>query len=102
MKIMQGDAYGIPMTIKLNGAAISPEDVEDVEITLGNTPKHYLGGGVTFDNGAWAYQLGQLESFRLRDQADVQVRVKLLDGTTVIGKKLHAVNIEESKSKEVL
>ena len=54
MRILQGDSYPIPVEITQDGASITPEVIEEIEITIGNTVrKTYTGGGVFFTEGMW-------------------------------------------------
>lgn len=47
MRLIQGSTYEIPITLKVNGIAITPEDVDKVEIDIGRSTikKTYPAGG---------------------------------------------------------
>lgn len=102
-EMMQGDSYNIAISLKNNaGQEITPDDVTDVEITIGRTPKTYLQGEVSYADGKWLYPMSQDESFQLWPMmTDAQVRVKW-PGGVVEGQKLTGMPVAESKSKEVL
>lgn len=101
--MMQGDAYNLGFTIRNNaGSAVTPEDVINVEITIGNLTKTYLNGDVTYLNGRWYFPLTQAETFLFRPSAiKAQVRIKWANGV-VEGKPVYGVRVHESRSKEVL
>ena len=101
--MMQGDAYSLGFTVKNNaGSTVTPEDVIDVEITIGHLRKTYSSDQVTFYEGRWFFPLSQTETFDCWPKATkAQIRVKWKNGI-VEGKEIHGVRINESLSKEVL
>lgn len=101
--MMQGDAYNLGFTIRNNaGSAVTPEDVINVEITIGNLTKTFQNGDVTYLDGKWYFPLTQAETFQFRPSAvKAQVRIKWANGV-VEGKPAYGVRIHESRSKEVL
>jgi len=101
--MMQGDAYCLGIRIENNaGSVLTPEDVRDVEITVGHLRRTYADGALHYYNGLWLFPLSQEESFRFLPAAPkAQVRVVWANGA-VEGKPLYGVRIEESISKEVL
>lgn len=103
MSMMQGDAYSLGISI-LNNAnnPVTPEDVQEVEITVGKLRKTFTSGEVSYYGGLWMFPVTQEETFLFRAMATkAQVRVVWADGT-VEGKPLYGVRITESISKEVL
>lgn len=101
--MMQGDAYLLGISILNNaGSAVTPADVEDVEITIGHLKKKYSDAAISYSGGLWFFPLTQRETFGCLPAAPkAQVRVKWANGV-IEGKKLHGVRIDESISKEVL
>lgn len=101
--MMQGDAYSLGIEIRNNaGSIVTPEDVLEVEITIGGIRKTYSGGDVTYYSEKWLFPMSQEESFSIRPMAmNAQVRVVWRNGA-VEGRRLHGVIMEESRSKEVL
>lgn len=99
---MQGDQYGIPVRITMNGEPVTPETADAVEISIGQYTKT-SGDGVEYDSESesWVFGLTQAESFSFGAYEDVRVRVKLTGGD-VIGKKAGRIDIENSISKAVL
>lgn len=101
--MMQGDAYSIGFTVLNNaGSTVTPDDVIDVEISIGHLVKRYSNGQVTYFDGRWFFPLSQEETFDYWPKAvHSQIRVKWNNGI-VEGKPIHGVRINESISKEVL
>lgn len=101
--MMQGDAYSLGFTVLNNaGSVVTPDDVIDVEITIGHLAKNYSGGQVTFYDGRWFFPLSQVETFGYFPKSvKAQIRVKWKNGV-VEGKAIHGVRINESISREVL
>ena len=101
--MMQGDSYGLKVNI-LNSvdAVVTPDDVSDVEITVGTLSKTYKNGEVTYDGKLWIFPITQEESFKLPvSRIKAQVRVMWTDGT-IEGVSLGEIHVKESISKEVL
>lgn len=101
--MMQGDSYYLGISIRNNaGSPVTPDDVRDVEITIGHLRKTYMNAQLIFNDGLWMFPLSQGESFRYWPSAvKAQVRVFWANGV-VEGKPLYGVRISESISKEVL
>lgn len=101
--MMQGDSYNLGITILNNaGNPVTPDDIKDVEITIGHLRKTYMKAELTFYEGMWMFPLNQQETFRYLPSAlKAQVRVAWANGV-VEGKPLYGVRNLESISKEVL
>ena len=101
--MMQGDAYLLGINIRNNaGVPVTPVDVEDVEITIGNIKKKYSDAALSYKNGVWMFPLTQKETFGYLPMAPkAQVRIKWANGV-IEGKPLYGIRINESISKEVL
>ena len=50
-KIKQGDAYALPIQIRLNGELIGVEDVEAAEFCLGDGLRKLYPGDVSYEAG---------------------------------------------------
>lgn len=103
--MMQGDAYSLEIEI-LNGEqdAVTPEDVVDVEITIGSLSKTYASDEVSYDEERekWLFPLTQEETFKFYPaRVKAQARVVWKNGD-VEGASLGTINVLESISKEVL
>ena len=101
--MMQGDSYNLGINILNNaGQPVTPGDVRDVEITIGNLRKTYRNAQITFYDGVWLFPLSQEETLRYwPSSVKAQVRVAWANGV-IEGKPLYGVRINESISKEVL
>ena len=101
--MMQGDSYNLGISILNNaGNPVAPEDIKDLEITIGHLRKTYLNAQVTYYDGLWMFPLSQQETFDYWPASvKAQVRVVWKNGI-VEGKPLYGVRIGESMSKEVL
>lgn len=101
--MMQGDSYSLGVKILNNaGSAISPDDVTDVEITIGRVSKSMSKGQLSYENHSWLYPVNQSESQSiLPGIVPAQVRVVWKNGS-VEGAKINGIRMHESLSKEVL
>lgn len=103
--MMQGDAYDLPIEIVVvDGPAVTPEDVKDVEIVIGSLRKTFVAGEVKFDRttNEWLFPLSQEETFKfLPTKIRGQVRLHWKTGE-IEGYKLDTIDVDESTSKEVL
>lgn len=101
--MMQGDSAYLGIRILNNaGSAVTPQDIEDVEITIGNLHKSHRKAQLSYSDGLWFFPLSQSESFGCTPRSlRAQVRVKWANGV-VEGCPLYGVRIHESISKEVL
>ena len=101
--MMQGNACYLGISIlNSGGAAVEPVDVQDVEITVGDLKKTYLGEELTFSGGLWLFPLSQGESFAAwPGRQNCQVRVLWRNGV-VEGRNVYGLSFRESISKEVL
>lgn len=101
--MLQGDSYYLAIRILNNaGNPVAPEDVSDVEITIGHLSKTYRRAEILYRDGVWLFPLSQEESFGFYPRGvKAQVRVVWSSGI-VEGKPLYGIRIQESISKEVL
>ena len=101
--MMQGDSYNLGFTVLNNaGSVVTPDDIIDVEISIGHLRKTYSNGLVTFYDGRWFFPLNQEETFGYWPKSvKSQIRVKWKNGV-VEGKTITGLRINESISKEVL
>lgn len=101
--MMQGDAYNLGIQILNNaGSPVTPDDIQDLEITIGHLRKTYRESQVTYHEGMWLFPFSQKETFGFRpDAIKAQVRVFWANGV-IEGQPLYGVRIDESISREVL
>ena len=100
--IMQGDEYGLRIGLRTkNGTAVTPENVSDLEITLGRYRKTYLDGEVTWDGEKWVFPMTQEMSFTFKNQVACEARAKFTGGD-VIGVFIETLDVIPSQSRVVL
>lgn len=99
--MMQGDSYDIGIKLRNNaGSSVTPDDVIDVEITIGGVRKTFSAGEIVYSNGLWGYPVSQRDTFGLYPgPVKAQVRVKWNDGA-VEGKEIFGLRAIESESRE--
>jgi hypothetical protein len=103
VSMMQGDSYNLGFTV-LNNAKVpvTPNDIQDMEITIGHIRKTYRNAQITFYEGRWMFPISQKETFGYWPKATkAQIRILWKNGV-VEGKPIHGIRINESTSKEVL
>lgn len=101
--MMQGDSYNLGFKVLNNaGVPVIPDDIRDMEITIGHLRKTYAKGQLTFNDGRWFFPLNQGETFGCTPMATkAQIRILWINGV-VEGKPIHGLRVNESISKEVL
>lgn len=100
--MMQGDAFSQEIKILKNDEVVTPDDVADVEITIGGLSKTYASGKVKYVGGVWMFPMSQKETFRFAaTRLSVQVRVCWPTGE-VEGIELGEIFVTESASRKVL
>ena len=100
--MMQGDAFTQEIEIRHNDEIVTPDDVTDVEITIGVLSKTYLDGELDYSEGVWKFPMTQQETFRFRGgYHSVQVRVLWPSGD-IEGVDLGKIYVGESNSRRML
>lgn len=99
--MMQGDEYKIGMTITMDGQPL--EGVSDIEVMLGGIRKTMSAGEITLDaeSGEYLVSVKQKETFRMKNEEDVKVRVLFSSGE-VVGTDAGKLIVDNSRSKVVL
>lgn len=64
MIIQQGDQYNIPVKIKYQNTYLTPTNVDDIRIKVGNRLLNYVNGDITFNSSTneWNYPLSHEQS----------------------------------------
>ena len=102
--MMQGDQYRIPIELKdADDTFVTLAEVKDMEVFFGTTRKMLSKGEIEFDplENVFYISLSQKETFMMRGDVSVQVRVLFLSGD-VVGVDLGKLNFAQSTSKVVL
>lgn len=101
--MMQGDRYSLGFTVLNNaGQVVTPDDIQDVEITIGHLKKSFRDVELTFDDNKWMFPLSQEETFDYWPGVTrAQIRIVWANGV-IEGKPIYGLRVLESISKEVL
>lgn len=102
--VKQGDAYSLPVEIRMNDEALRVADVETVEFYIGGLRKVYPGDvGYSEENGVFELPLTQQETFDWEADSTVEldIRIKYVNGI-VQGIVPRKVNVIDAISTEVL
>ena len=103
MKIMQGDSYPIPIDITQDGIVVTPEIVEDVEITVGTEiRKLYSTGDLRFEDGTWYLLMTQRETFSMSGANEVVCRLKYPVSGYTCGVRVGILNVIETSQRRVI
>lgn len=100
--MMQGDSYNLGINILNNAdSPVTPDDVQDVEITIGHLTKTYRREELSFYKGVWMFPLTQEETFQYwPGVVKAEVRVVWANGV-IENKPLYGVRVLESNNKGV-
>ena len=104
MGIKQGDQYYIPITITSDGNLLNINDVETVEIAIGNLIKKYPDT-IYYDDteNCFLFPVSQNETFAFRaGNVKMDLRVKFKNQTVVGLQKLQNISVPNAISGEVL
>ena len=102
--MMQGDAYYKGFRALNNaGNPVTPEDVRDVEITVGHITKTYRNAELIYENGWWLFPFSQEETFGYWPDKEVKSYMRIVWPNGIVeGHPIYGVRFLESGSKEVL
>ena len=100
-KLKQGDAFVLPVKIRVNGADVPVEDVERAEFTVGEVRKTYPEEA-SFDeeNGRFLVPLTQEDTFSLPEDEGLRfdVRVKFRGGAVIGTQKVTVALVDDAES----
>lgn len=107
--VMEGDQYAIPLSLKMNGVAVTANDVQEVEFAIGNLKKYMSTGDIVFADGKWNIKLTQADTFQINSMnfkaatfsTRAQIRVKFKTGD-VIGYRIPSAAIAKSISEVII
>ena len=101
--MMQGDGCYLAFSVRNNAQnPVTPADIQDMEITLGQLRKTLSSGALTYQDNLWLFPLSQRESFSCWP-ASMRCQIRILWNNGVVeGREIPGVRVTESISKEVL
>lgn len=107
LTIKKGDAYPIPMVVKLNGQVIDDGtiySVQIVEFQLQDLRKEWRAdrtGEVTYENGVFWFPMSQSESFAFRaGKIKLDTRVKTINGWVQGDQTMEPVTVQPAISRK--
>lgn len=105
MNIKQGDAYSLPVTVTVNGEAISTDVIDTAEFCIGGVRKLYPKE-VTYsaDDGLFMLPLTQSDTFSFEENNAVplDIRVKLIGGAVIGTRIMMYLPVFEAISEEII
>ena len=105
-KIKQGDAYALPIQIRLNGELIGVEDVEGAEFCLGDAQRKLYPGAVSSERGDYTFYLRLTQSHTFPSPADgsvsLDIRVKFTGGDVIGVLRPETLAVYDAASEVVL
>lgn len=105
-KIKQGDAYALPIQIRLNGELIGVEDVEAAEFCLGDGLRKLYPGDVSYEAGDNTFYLPLTQSdtfsFQANGSVSLDIRVKFTGGDVIGVLRPETLAVYDAASEVVL
>ena len=105
-KIKQGDAYALPIQIRLNGELIGVEDVEAAEFCLGDGLRKLYPGDVSYEAGDNTFYLPLTQSdtfsFPATGSVSLDIRVKFTGGDVIGVLRPETLAVYDAASEVVL
>lgn len=102
--IKQGDDYKLALRLRLGGEALSVENAERIEFSLGQRLRFLWPGDVTYDDGTFYLPLTQSDTLRLTagTELPLDVRVKFEGGSVVGAVRPAIVRVTDAVSCQIL
>lgn len=105
-KIKQGDAYALPIQIRLNGELVDVSDVEAAEFCLGDDIRKLYPGDVSYEAGDNTFYLPLTQadtfSFPANGSVTLDIRVKFTGGDVIGVLRPEALAVYDATSEVVL
>lgn len=98
--IHQGDQYYLPFQVENDSNPITPNDVDDVRIKIGNVVKVYSKGGLLYEyeNDTWLFPIFQKNSLNWQGPMECQLQFK--QGDNVITSNKYTILVDSSMFKD--
>lgn len=96
--LMQGDAFPIPVYVKIDGSVATKENIDALRIGIGPFTAKWPNGTLDEQNGVWLFPLTQEQSYQLTPGlVDVQAQVRV--GKYTVGTAVTKVAVGKSLLK---
>ncbi len=106
IRIKQGDAYSLPVLLRLNGEPVDPDSVAEVEFTFGNGLRKLFPGDAQYNSadGCFYLPLTQSETFAFPANGAVtlDIRVKFVGGDVLGVQRMESIAVADASSEVVL
>ena len=106
IRIKQGDAYSVPVLIRLNGEPVDIDEVAEVEFTFGDGMRKLFPQEVQYNiaDGCFYLPLTQDETFAFPANGSVtlDIRVKFVGGDVVGVQRMESLAVADASSEVVL
>lgn len=77
--IHQGDQYYVPFTINIDGTIATPENVDDVRISIGGISGVYSKGTIKYADGKWMLFVTKKATEKMFKSSIAQIEVRVGD-----------------------
>lgn len=102
LTILQGDALSIPITLKLNGEAVTTADISAMKVTMGGVEKRFPGE-ITYSSGRFLFPLTQEETLAMTPGINEAIIRPKFSAESLRGARIKtAFSVIASPDKEVL
>lgn len=100
MNIIQGDQYAIPMTLKVAGNYITPDNTDEVIIQLNNKEKRYSKSEITYDDTThqWFYPITHEETVNM---TTALLQMQFQQNETIRHTEVKEINVKSSIIKVI-
>ena len=106
IRIKQGDAYSVPVLIRLNGEPVDIDEVAEVEFTFGDGMRKLFPQEVQYNSadGCFYLPLTQDETFAFPANGSVtlDIRGKFVGGDVVGVQRMESLAVADASSEVVL
>lgn len=101
MKIMQGDQYYVPIELCFDKEKVTPENVDDVRIQIGDILQSYSEGQLTYspESQVWLFHLTQNQTRSILD-TEVPFQFAVKRGDEIYHSSVSKIPFDRSIIKE--
>lgn len=96
--IHQGDQYYLPFSIENDSDIVTPNDIDDVRIRIGNIIKVFSKGELLYEDNMWLFPILQKNSLNWQGPIDCQLQFK--QGNNIITSDKYTILVDLSMFKD--